>query len=50
MVEPADDISLESMTKAQLIEYAEKHGIVGVNSSMLKADIYAVIKGALENA
>jgi hypothetical protein len=34
------------MTKAQLLEYASANGIAGVSSSMLKADILAVIKGA----
>lgn len=32
------------MTKAQLLEYAAENGIEGVSSSMLKADILAVIK------
>ena len=36
-----------SMTKAQLLEYAEQNGIEGVSSSMLKADILAVIEGAV---
>jgi hypothetical protein len=31
------------MTKAELLEYAEQNGIDGVNSSMLKADIYNII-------
>jgi len=31
------------MTKAQLLEYAAENGIPGVNSSMLKADIYEII-------
>jgi hypothetical protein len=31
------------MTKAELLEYAEQNGIKGVNSSMLKADIYNII-------
>lgn len=34
------------MTKAQLLEYAEEHGVDGVSSSMKKADIYAMIEGA----
>ena len=34
------------MTKAQLLAYAEQNGIEGVSSSMLKADILAVIEGA----
>ena len=36
-----------AMTKAQLLEYAEQKGIEGVSSSMLKADILAVIEGAV---
>lgn len=36
-----------SMTKAQLLSYAEENGIEGVSSSMLKADILAVIEGAV---
>ncbi len=35
---------LESMTKAQLIVYAESIGIVGLNDRMLKADIIKAIK------
>lgn len=35
------------MTKAQLLEYAEQNGIEGVSSSMLKADILAVIEEAV---
>jgi hypothetical protein len=34
------------MTKAQLLAYASNNGITGVSSSMLKADILAVIKEA----
>jgi branched-subunit amino acid aminotransferase/4-amino-4-deoxychorismate lyase len=41
---PASD-DLESMTKAQLLEYAEQNGITGVNSSMKKAEIIAAIEG-----
>lgn len=37
---------LSGMTKAQLLAYAEEHGIGGVSSSMLKADIYAAIIAA----
>lgn len=36
------------MTKAELLAYAEAHGIEGVSSSMLKADIYAAILAAQE--
>jgi hypothetical protein len=31
------------MTKAELLAYAEENGIEGVNSSMLKAEIYDII-------
>ena len=34
------------MTKAELLAYAKAHGIEGVSSSMLKADIYAAIVAA----
>ena len=37
----------DSMTKAELLTYAEQNGITEVNSSMLKADILAAIKGAV---
>lgn len=36
----------DSMTKSELLAYAEHHGVSGVNSAMLKADILAAIKGA----
>ena len=36
-----------SMTKAQLLAYADENGIEGVSSSMLKADILAVIEEAV---
>lgn len=42
----ADAPDFDSMTKAQLLEYAEEHGIEGVNSRMLKADILEVITNA----
>jgi hypothetical protein len=35
------------MTKAELLNFAEANGIEGVNSSMLKADIYNAIVEAL---
>ena len=38
---------IDSMTKAELLAYAERHGIEDVNSAMLKADILAAIKGAV---
>lgn len=43
--EPAAD-DLSSMTKAQLLAYAEEQGIGGVSSSMTKAQIYAAIIAA----
>lgn len=36
-----------AMTKAQLLDYAQQNGIEGVSSSMLKADILAVIEKAV---
>lgn len=48
MPEPSDAVDLSSMTKAELLAYAEVNGIEGVSSSMLKADIYATILAALE--
>lgn len=44
--EATDDLS--GMTKAELLAYAADHGITGVSSSMLKADIFAAIVAALE--
>lgn len=44
MEAPAVDLS--GMTKAQLLAYAEEHGIEGVSSSMLKADMIAAILAA----
>lgn len=35
------------MTKAELLEYAEEHGIEGVSSSMTKARIYDAIVGGM---
>lgn len=34
------------MTKAELLAYAQAHGIPGVSSAMLKADILAATKVA----
>jgi hypothetical protein len=42
-------VDLASMTKAELLAFAKENGIEGVSSTMLKADIYAVIKEAVEN-
>lgn len=39
--------NFDSMTKAELLAYAERHGIEDVNSAMLKADILAAIKEAV---
>ena len=39
-------MALSDMTKAELLAYAEAHGIEGVRGSMLKADIYAAILAA----
>lgn len=48
-MKPASEtpVDLDSMTKAQLLAYAAEHGISGVSSSMLKADILSVIKEAV---
>lgn len=40
---PTNDVDLASMTKAELIEFAIENGIEGVDSSMLKAEIYNTI-------
>lgn len=42
-MEPTDDVNLSSMTKAELLAFAEENGIDGVDSSMLKAEIYEII-------
>ena len=42
-MKPTDDVDLSSMTKVELLAFAEENGIDGVDSSMLKADIYEVI-------
>ncbi len=41
-----DETDLNSMTKTQLLEYAEANGITGVDSSMTKEEIIAVIEAA----
>lgn len=38
---------LESMTKAELLQFADDNGIEGLNDRMLKADIIAAIKEAM---
>ena len=40
-------LGLEKMTKAQLLVFAEEHGISGLNDRMLKADIIAAIQEAM---
>ncbi len=42
-MEPTDDVDLSSMTKAELLAFAKENGIDGVDSSMLKAEIYETI-------
>lgn len=37
---------MESMTKTELLAYADENGIYGVNSAMKKAEILAAIKNA----
>lgn len=46
-MKPTDNVDLSSMTKAELLAYAEDNGIEGVDSSMLKADIYNTIVEAM---
>lgn len=43
----AEDVELSGMTKAQLLAFAAENGIEGVSSSMLKADILAVIENSI---
>ena len=38
---------LDNMTKAELLAYAEDHGVEGVSSAMKKAEVLTVIKGAI---
>ncbi|TQR33976.1 hypothetical protein C7Y45_18445 [Brevibacillus brevis] len=38
---------LDAMTKSELLQFASDHGIEGVSSTMLKAEIITAIKGAL---
>jgi hypothetical protein len=47
MRKPAGNVDLSSMTKAELLEYAEQNGIDGVDSSMLKAEIYEIIVNSI---
>ena len=44
--EGGGETDLNSMTKTQLLEYAEANGITGVDSSMTKDEIIAVIEAA----
>lgn len=46
-MKPTEDVDLSEMTKAELLAYAEENGIEGVDSSMLKADIYNTIVEAI---
>lgn len=46
-MKPTENVDLSSMTKAELLAYAEDNGIEGVDSSMLKADIYNTIVEAM---
>lgn len=46
-MEPTDDVDLSSMTKAELLAFAKENGISGVDSSMLKAEIYEIIVNSL---
>lgn len=46
-MKPTENVDLSSMTKAELLAYAEDNGIEGVDSSMLKADIYNTIVEAI---
>lgn len=43
----APSIDLESMTKKELLAYANEMGIEGLNDRMLKADIIKRIKEGL---
>ena len=36
-----------AMTRTQMLDYAESHGVEGVNGSMRKADILATLQGAV---
>lgn len=38
---------LNAMTKSELLKFADENGVTGVESTMLKADMLATIKGAL---
>ena len=50
MIEPSStDIDFSSMTKAELLAYADENNIEGVNSSMLKAEIYQIIVDTVVN-
>lgn len=41
------NVDLSAMTKAELLEFAENNGIDGVDSSMLKAEIYEIIVNSI---
>lgn len=42
-----DTPDLSAMTKAEMLQFADKNGVSGVNSSMRKADILTAIQGAV---
>lgn len=42
----AETIQFSSMTKAQLLNYAEDNGVEGVSSSMKRAQIVEILEGA----
>lgn len=44
---PETQPDLEAMTKAELLQFGADHGIPGLTFSMLKAEIIAVVKGAI---
>jgi hypothetical protein len=41
--QPKDELTLDEMTKAELLEYAQAHGISPANQAMSKEDIRASI-------
>ena len=47
---PEPDTDLSGMTKAELLAYAEEHGISGVTSSMTKAEIIETIVNTIDGA
>ena len=47
MPAPSMPVAIEMMTKIELMDLANEHGIEGLNARMLKADIIAAIKEAM---